>query len=190
VSRLRHAFPSTVVLLVTTAACAAPGAGGTPPATETPMDSTRFELHSTSFAAGGSIPVRFTCDGEDVSPDIAWSGAPDGTTALVLVVDDPDANGFTHWIVYDMTGSDTGALPLGVSASPDAPPQGTNDFGRIGWNGPCPPSGEHRYRFTLSALAAPLEMAGSPRAADVGAALGAATVLGTAVLEARYRRSG
>jgi Raf kinase inhibitor-like YbhB/YbcL family protein len=152
------------------------------------MTTAGFQLYSTSFAAGDLIPARFTCDGEDTSPDLAWAGAPDGTAALVLVVDDPDADGFTHWIVYDMTGSETGALPLGVSASPDAPPQGTNDFGQIGWNGPCPPSGEHRYRFTLSALAAPLGLAGGPRAADVASALGGASVLGAAVLEARYRR--
>lgn len=188
-SRLRHAFPSLVVLLAAVTACTVSDVGRNPPARETPM-ATTFELHSTSFAAGEPIPARFTCDGEDVSPDIAWSGAPDRTAALVLVVDDPDANGFTHWIVYDMTGSDTGAIPLGASSSPDAPPQGTNDFGRIGWNGPCPPSGEHRYRFTLSALAAPLGLEGAPRATDVASALRGATVLGAASFEARYRRGG
>ena len=87
-----------------------------------------------------------------------------------------------------MTSSDTGALPLGVSASPEAPPQGTNDFGRIGWNGPCPPSGEHRYRFTLSALATPLALTGAPNARELQDAMGSATVLGTATLEGRYRR--
>jgi Raf kinase inhibitor-like YbhB/YbcL family protein len=188
VSRLRHVF-APLAVLVTLVACAGPGVGGTPPATETLMHANGFELSSTSFAPGGQIPARFTCDGEDVSPDLSWAGAPDDTVALVLVVDDPDARGFTHWIVYDMTGSDSGALPLGVSASPDAPPQGTNDFGRIGWGGPCPPSGEHRYRFTLSALAAPLELTGGPRAADLRAALDEADVLATAVLEARYRRA-
>ena len=152
------------------------------------MPSTPFELTTTAFPAGGEIPPKFTCDGEDVSPDLAWSGAPDGSGALVLVVDDPDARGFVHWIVYDMTSSDTGALPLGVSASPEAPPQGTNDFGRIGWNGPCPPSGEHRYRFMLSALGAPLALTGAPNARELQDAMGSATVLGTATLEGRYRR--
>ena len=147
-----------------------------------------FALTSTAIPAGGEIPRRFTCDGEDTSPDLAWSGAPDGTNALALVVDDPDASGFTHWIVYDMTGSDSGALPLGVSASPDAPPQGTNDFGTVGWRGPCPPSGEHRYRFRLYALAAPLRFSGAPNGRTFRAALDKASVLGTATLEARYRR--
>ncbi len=148
-----------------------------------------FELTTTAFPAGGEIPRRFTCDGEDTSPDLAWSGAPDGTAALVLVVDDPGANGFVHWIALDLTGTDTGALPLGVSASPDAPRQGTNDFGTVGWRGPCPPSGEHRYRFTLSALAAPLDLPGAPNAAAVRDGLRAANVLATATLEGRYRRA-
>ena len=153
----------------------------------TPRD---FTLGSSSFPAGGPIPSRFTCDGSDVSPDLAWSGAPADAATFVLVVDDPDADGFAHWIVYDMTGSESGALPLGISDSPDAPPQGTNDFGAIGWSGPCPPSGEHRYRFTLTALAAPLELTGAPRSDDVHAALRSATILGSAVLEAHYRRGG
>ncbi len=147
-----------------------------------------FTLTSTSFAAGGSIPRRFTCDGDDVSPDLAWDGAPDGAVMLALLVEDPDANGFVHWTVIDIDGSQSGALPLGVSASPDAPRQGTNDFGRIGWGGPCPPSGTHRYTFTLYALAAPLGLAGTPVGDAVRTALAGAQVLGTAVLEGRYRR--
>jgi Raf kinase inhibitor-like YbhB/YbcL family protein len=147
-----------------------------------------FELTTTAFAPGGEIPRQFTCDGDDVSPDLAWSGVPGGTGALVLVVDDPDAGGFVHWIAFDMTGSDTGALPLGVSASPDAPRQGTNDFGTIGWRGPCPPSGEHRYRFTLSALDAPLGLADAPNGHAIRDALSGATVIGSATLEGRYRR--
>ncbi len=152
------------------------------------MPSTTFALTTAAFPAGGAIPSKFTCDGDDVSPDLAWSGAPDDTAALVLVVDDPDASGFVHWIVFDMTGSDSGALPLGVSASPEAPPQGSNDFGRIGWAGPCPPSGEHRYRFTLTALADPLGLAGAPTARELRDAMRGASVLGNATLEGHYRR--
>ncbi len=149
-----------------------------------------FTLTSTSITAGGSIPRRFTCDGDNVSPDLAWDGAPDGAVALVLLVDDPDANGFVHWTVIDIDGSQSGALPLGVSASPDAPRQGRNDFGRIGWGGPCPPSGTHRYEFTLYALAAPLGLAGTPGGDAVRKALSGAQVLSTAVLECHYRRGG
>ena len=154
------------------------------------MPTQPFELSSTSIPAGGEIPRRFTCDGEDTSPDLAWSGAPAGTGALVLLVDDPDASGFVHWIVYDATGTDSGALPLGVSASPDAPPQGSNGFGSVGWRGPCPPSGEHHYRFRLFALAQPLGLTGAPNGRTLKAALDKASILGTATLEARYRRAG
>jgi Raf kinase inhibitor-like YbhB/YbcL family protein len=162
----------------------------TPDASTTESAMPPFTLHSASIPAGGAIPRRFTCDGEDVSPDLEWDGVPEGTAALVLVVDDPDARGFVHWLVVDAQGSPSGALPLGISTSPDAPRQGTNDFGRVGWGGPCPPSGEHRYVFTLYALAAQLGLPGTPRAGDVRGAVDKATVLGTAILQARYRRGG
>ena len=149
-----------------------------------------FTLTSTAFTAGGSIPTRFTCDGEDTSPDLAWSGAPDGTAALVLFVDDPDARGWVHWIVLDLAGSASGGLPRGISRSPDAPVQGTNDFRRVVWGGPCPPSGTHRYTFTLYALGAPLGLSGEPNGATVRQALARVDVLGTAVLEGTYRRGG
>jgi Raf kinase inhibitor-like YbhB/YbcL family protein len=149
-----------------------------------------FVLSSTAFAPGAPIPKRHTCDGEDVSPDLAWSGAPEGARALVLLVDDPDARGWVHWIVLDLPGAAAGALPQGASRAPAAPTQGTNDFRRAGWGGPCPPSGTHRYVFTLYALAAPLGLTGEPNGATVRQALGRATVLGSAVLQGTYRRGG
>lgn len=147
-----------------------------------------FTLTSTAFHDGGVVPRRFTCDGEDVSPDIAWSGAPDGTRALVLIVIDPDARDFVHWLVYDMTGSPAGGLPLGISSSPDAPPQGTNGFGKRGYGGPCPPSGTHHYRFTVSALDKVLELTGTPRVDALRTAM-AGHVLAEATLTATYHRS-
>ena len=125
-------------------------------ASEATMTETTFRLSSTAFQEGGEIPTRFTCDDEDVSPDLTWEGAPPDTGALALVVDDPDARGWVHWVVFDMTGTASGGLAEGIATSPDAPPQGTNDFGRLGWGGPCPPSGEHRYAFRLLALDGPL----------------------------------
>lgn len=151
------------------------------------MPDTAFRLTSTSFAEGEVIPSRFTCDGDDVSPDLSWEGAPEGTATIALVVDDPDARGFIHWVVYNATGSQTGGLAEGVSESPDAPPQGTNDFGRLGWGGPCPPSGTHRYRFRLLALDSLLELTEAPRASDVLAAA-SGHVLDEAVLTATYQR--
>jgi Raf kinase inhibitor-like YbhB/YbcL family protein len=170
-----------------------PGAGGSthssgtsPTAMETTMP---FTLTSSAFQAAGSIPRKFSCDGENVSPALSWSGAPDDTASFVMIVDDPDANGFIHWIVFNMTGSQTGALPEAVSASHDAPPQGTNSFGRIGYGGPCPPSGTHRYRFTLYALDDMLDVANAARADRIRSAM-EGHVLDEAVLDASYTRGG
>lgn len=153
------------------------------------MEMIAFRLTSPDFEDGGELPPKFTCDGEDVSPALEWEGAPDGAGAFALVVEDPDADDFVHWVVYNATASQTGGLPEAISASPDAPPQGTNDFGRIGWGGPCPPSGEHRYRFTLLALDAPLDLGGAPSTEEVRAAA-EGHVLDEAVLEGTYRRRG
>jgi Raf kinase inhibitor-like YbhB/YbcL family protein len=148
------------------------------------MMTASFSLSSTAFSDGGAIPKRYTCDGENVSPDLTWSDAPDGTQALALIVTDPDARDFVHWIVFDMTGTPSGGLPAAVSSSPDAPPQGTNSFGKPGYGGPCPPSGTHRYRFSLYSLDQPLELPGAPRIDDLQAAMdghvtGEATITGT-----------
>ena len=151
------------------------------------MAPTAFSLTSTAFRDGTAIPRRFTCDGENASPDLRWSGAPEATRALTLLLIDPDARDFVHWIVYDMTGTPTGGLPTAVSSSPDAPPQGTNSFGARGYGGPCPPSGEHHYVFTLFALDAPLELNGAPRLGVVQAAM-ADHVLATTTLTGTYHR--
>jgi Raf kinase inhibitor-like YbhB/YbcL family protein len=156
--------------------------------TTSPTPDSTFALISSAFREGEAIPREFSCDGTNVSPPLAWSGAPSGTGALVLVVDDPDARGFVHWTVLDLAGSN-GGLPKGVSPTADAPQQGRNDFGNAGWGGPCPPSGTHRYVFTMTAIAAPLGLAGSPSGQEVAAALAKAEVLGRATLIASYRRS-
>jgi Raf kinase inhibitor-like YbhB/YbcL family protein len=147
-----------------------------------------FTLTSTSFGEGDAIPQEFSCDGTNVSPPLSWTGVPSGAGALVLVVDDPDARGFVHWIALDLDGKD-GDLPKGIAPTADSPQQGRNDFGNVGWGGPCPPSGTHQYRFTLSAIAAPLGLDGQPGGEDVAAALAAADVLGQATLSGTYRRS-
>ena len=148
-----------------------------------------FTLESSEFADGRPIPRRYACDGDDVSPPLAWSGAPADAAAMALVMDDPDANGFVHWVVFDMTASATGSLSAGWSESPDAPPQGTNSFGRVGYGGPCPPSGTHRYAFRLLALGQALGLSGSPTARQVLDAA-AGHILGEARLTGTYRRGG
>ena len=147
-----------------------------------------FELTSPAFAADAEIPRKYTCDGEDVSPPLEWAGAPDDSVAFALIVDDPDARGFVHWVAFDIGASQSGGLPEGYSSSPDATTQGTNQFGRVGWGGPCPPSGTHRYRFTLYALNTQLELPGAPKADDVRAAM-EGHVVSQAELVARYTRA-
>jgi Raf kinase inhibitor-like YbhB/YbcL family protein len=145
-----------------------------------------FVLTSPSFDEGGAIPTRHTCDGSDISPALDWEGAPRGTASLALIVDDPDARGFTHWVVYDIPAGSTGSLLEGLQAN-DLPPQGRNDFGRTGYGGPCPPSGTHHYRFTLWALSSRLGLSGTPSAAEVRAAA-ASKSLGQTVLTGTYSR--
>jgi len=115
-----------------------------------------FAINSTAFAEGGMVPKKYTCDGADVSPELTWTGAPAGTQSLALIADDPDApvGTWTHWISWNIPPGH--ALPEGVAKSEtlgDGTRQGKNDFGRVGYGGPCPPSGKpHRYFFKLFAL--------------------------------------
>lgn len=128
------------------AACAAP-------ASEEPSPSVSgLRLTSSAFEHGGTIPPEHTCDGEDVSPPLAWDGVPDGTAAFVLLVTDHDAGDFVHWILTDIP-ADLRELPAGGEAGMPA----RNDFGGSGWGGPCPPSGSsHHYEFRLLALSEPI----------------------------------
>jgi hypothetical protein len=145
-----------------------------------------FVLSSPSFAEGGAIPVKHSCDGENLSPALAWEGAPQGTVSVALVVDDPDARGFVHWVVFDIRGGSSGSLPEGVRPA-DAPPQGRNEMGQKGYTGPCPPSGTHHYRFTLWALSGRLNLTGNPSAAEVRTAANN-LILGQTKLSATYTR--
>ena len=109
-----------------------------------------MNLESQAFAEGATIPVKYTCDGEDISPDLNWSNDPVGTMSFVLIMDDPDAPGGTwdHWIVFNIP-------PTTKSVQEGQEPQGTkgkNSWGNLGYGGPCPPSGTHRYFFTIYAL--------------------------------------
>jgi Raf kinase inhibitor-like YbhB/YbcL family protein len=117
-------------------------------------------LTSQSFHAGGEIPARHTCKGADVSPPLAWSGVPANAKSLALIVDDPDAPDpaaprmtWVHWVVYNIPPTASG-LPEGVAtgALPAGTLEGTNDFQRTRYGGPCPPIGRHRYFHKLYAL--------------------------------------
>lgn len=115
-----------------------------------------LSVTSTSFEQGGKIPSRYTCDGANVSPPLRWKGAPEDTSSFVLITDDPDApmGTWVHWIVYNIPGT-LSELPEAVAKKAmlnNGSKQGRTSFGDIGYGGPCPPSGSHRYFFKIYAL--------------------------------------
>ena len=121
-----------------------------------------FALSSPAFAEGQPIPHKHSCDGQDVSPPLAWGEPPQPTRSLALITDDPDAPGgtFVHWVVYNIPAASR-ALPEGVPKTAkltDESMQGSNSWQRLGYGGPCPPGGTHRYFFKLYALDTMLEL--------------------------------
>lgn len=154
-----------------------------------------FLLQSPVFGAGQPIPAMYTCQGEDVSPPLEWREVPAGTRALALIVDDPDAPDpkapkmtWVHWVLYNLPGASSG-LPQNAStaALPPGTREGTNDWKRTGWGGPCPPIGRHRYYFKLYALDAPLGDLGPLTKPQLEAAM-KGHVLGQAVLMGTYQK--
>jgi Raf kinase inhibitor-like YbhB/YbcL family protein len=156
-------FLPLTCLVLTVSGC---GSGPSPTATPLPLapsapsagdaESMPVELTSAAFAPGEPFPTRYTCDGDDVSPPLRWSAPPEGTQTLTLIVDDPDAPAGTwvHWVLFN--------LPAGTRDLPEAIPpdaelaggarHGNNSWKRLGYGGPCPPGGTHRYFFKLFAL--------------------------------------
>jgi Raf kinase inhibitor-like YbhB/YbcL family protein len=138
-----------------------------------------MELTSSAFADGQPIPRRHSCEGEDLSPPLAWTDVPEGTSSLALIVDDPDAPSgtFTHWLGW---GLDPASGGLGEGEA--APVEGRNDFGQTGYRGPCPPPGHgpHRYFFRLYALEQELELEPGAGRGELDRALSAGS---TAVAE-------
>ena len=154
-----------------------------------------MKLTSTAFAHEGAIPKIHTCEGQDVSPQLAWSSIPESAKSLVLIVDDPDAPDpaapkmtWVHWLLYNIAPSSTG-LPQGVSAEqlPPGTLQGISDFGRTGYGGPCPPIGRHRYFHKLYALDITLSDLKNPRKPEVEKAM-KGHILEQAVLIGTYQK--
>ncbi len=145
-----------------------------------------IQMTSAAFTEGSNIPSKHTCDGEDVSPELAWSGVPQGAKSLALIMDDPDAPGrvFVHWVLFNIPAS-IEELPEGVSGI-GLP--GTNNFRKMGYNGPCPPSGSaHRYFFKLYALDQELKLSSGASKADLENAM-KGHVLATGQLMGKYGR--
>jgi len=115
-----------------------------------------IKITSSAFEEGGLIPAKYTCDGADVSPPLQWDAVPEGTKSVALICDDPDApmGTWVHWVLFNLP-SDAKELAENIPAEetlPNGAKQGVNDFGRIGYGGPCPPGGTHRYFFKIYAL--------------------------------------
>lgn len=154
-----------------------------------------FKLESSAFTREGDIPRKHTCDGDDVSPPLAWSGAPDGTNSFALIVQDPDApdpaapkTTFVHWVLYDLPPSCHALAEHTTSnALPPGAREGLNDWKATGYRGPCPPVGRHRYYFRLFALDTKLGDLGTPRRDDVERAM-RDHVLDRAELMGTYQR--
>jgi Raf kinase inhibitor-like YbhB/YbcL family protein len=156
-----------------------------------------FRLMSPSFEDKGEIPARHTCEGADSSPALAWSAPPPGTKSLALIVDDPDAPDprapkmtYVHWVVYGIPAS-VASLPEGAGAGalPDGARQGTNDWKKAAYGGPCPPIGRHRYFHKLYALDVELPDLGHPDKAALERAM-AGHILAQATLMGTYEKRG
>ncbi len=151
-----------------------------------------FSLETTAFKSGGDIPKKFTCDGSDASPPLSWTASPTGTQSFALIMGDPDAPGgtFTHWVLINLPAT-ARRLPEGTTKDDEimgGGRQGVNDFGRVGYGGPCPPPGKpHRYFFRLYALDRMLDLKARSTMDDVLRAM-QGHVRGQAELMGRYGR--
>lgn len=153
-----------------------------------------FTLQSSDFVHQGEIPKIFTCDGNDSSPALSWSGLPQHTKSLVLIVDDPDAPDpakpkmtWVHWLLYNIPPAAT-ELPQAIGSNlPAGTLQGKNDWKRIGYGGPCPPIGRHRYFHKLYALDIELPDLHQPNKAQLEKAL-TGHIIGQAELIGTYQR--
>ncbi|MEC4815518.1 MAG: YbhB/YbcL family Raf kinase inhibitor-like protein [Scytonema sp. PMC 1069.18] len=152
-----------------------------------------MEIRSPAFFIGNTIPFKYTCDGDNISPPLQWEAPPQGTKSFALIVDDPDApkETFTHWVVYNIP-ADRREFPEGLAKEPQLRTggfQGQNSFGEVGFGGPCPPSdhGAHRYFFKLFALDQPLDLPSGASKQQVLAAM-EGHVLDKAEVMGRYSR--
>jgi hypothetical protein len=130
-----------------------------------------IKITSSAFQDGGLIPAKYTCDGADVSPPLQWDNVPQSAKSIALICDDPDApmGTFVHWVLFNLP-AETRQLAEKVAADktlPSGARQGTSGFGRVGYGGPCPPSGTHRYFFKIYALDTTLDLPAGTRKSDL-----------------------
>jgi Raf kinase inhibitor-like YbhB/YbcL family protein len=165
-----------VVIMVLLPSCGGGSQGApTAPGGETEGAKMALDVRSSAFEGGGAIPARYTCDGLDISPPLSWSPVPNGAQSLALIADDPDAPGkaFVHWVIYNLP-PDTRRLPEDVPNQrtlPSGALQGMNGAGSIGYTGPCPPGGTHRYVFKVYALDTEFDLGAGATKEDVASAM-------------------
>lgn len=152
-----------------------------------------MHIYSPAFDIGSTIPFKYTCDGDNISPPLTWEDPPQATQSFALILEDPDApqKTFIHWVIYNLP-AQIRQLPEAVPNQPSLPEgglQGKNDFGQLGYGGPCPPNGTHRYFFKLLALDTFLELEPGITKADLKAAM-AGHILDAAEIMGRYARQG
>lgn len=150
-----------------------------------------IKIKSTAFEEGGMIPKKYTCDGKDISPPLVWDSVPDSTKSFALICDDPDApmGTWVHWVIFNLP-ANIKDLPENVPPQktlPNGAKQGTNDFRKIGYGGPCPPGGTHRYYFKLYALDTELTLAAGTTKAILLKAMGG-HILAEGQLMGKYKR--
>ncbi len=150
-----------------------------------------IKVTSSAFAEGGLIPAKYTCDGSDISPPLQWDGIPQGTKSIALISDDPDAPAGTwvHWVLFNLS-ADCKGLEENIPSDktlPNGARQGNTDFGRVGYGGPCPPSGTHRYFFKIYALDTKLDLAAGAKKSDLLKAM-EGHIIGQGQLIGKYKR--
>jgi Raf kinase inhibitor-like YbhB/YbcL family protein len=168
------------------------GSSARPLAQRHDASSSAFQVESAAFKEGSSIPVRFSCEGENISPPLTWTHAPAGTRSFALIVDDPDAPAgvWTHWVVYNLP-AQTKSMDVNAPKQAELAGgglQGLSSFGGVGYGGPCPPPGNaHRYFFRLYALDAVLDLQPGAGKQEVLDAM-KGHMLGQAELMGRFKR--
>ncbi len=148
-------------------------------------------ITSPAFEDGGLIPAKYTCDGADISPPLQWEGVPEGTGSIAVISDDPDApmGTWVHWVLFGLP-SETRELAENIPPDrtlPNGAKQGTTDFGRVGYGGPCPPSGTHRYFFKIYALDTEIDLSAGASKSELLKAM-EGHILGQGQLIGRYKR--
>ncbi len=191
VENTRMRFPFSALLCGLLMLSGYAGAPASPPAMSLAQEDATMKLSSSAFVEGALIPARYTCAGDDFSPPLAWSDIPAGAQSLALIADDPDApvGTWMHWVVFNLPVT-AGGLPEGIKDAKQLPgggTQGTNSWRRIGYGGPCPPSGTHRYFFKLYALETTLSLGNTATAKDLQAAM-KGHILAEAKLMGRFKR--